>query len=98
MLGHDPVRILPVSVAELHYYCHALLTSMADGHVGLEDYPSTLSCLQRSLRLRGKIGDMESEVGVLGDLAKVYERLGDENRASLEETARKQTTPEEVVP
>jgi hypothetical protein len=72
---------------------------MADSHVWLEDYPRALSCLRRSLRLRGKIGDMESEIGVLRDLAEVYEKLGDTDRAraSLEETARKQTTPEEVV-
>jgi hypothetical protein len=43
---------------------------------------------------------MEGEVGVLRDLAKVYEKPGDADRAraSLEEAARKQTVPEEVVP
>jgi tetratricopeptide (TPR) repeat protein len=69
-----------------------VLTSMADSHVGLGHYPSALSCFWRSLRLRRKIGDTEGEVEALRDLAKVYEKMGDADRAgaSLEVAARKQ--------
>jgi tetratricopeptide (TPR) repeat protein len=69
---------------------------LAESQAALGNYPSALRCLRRSLRLRRKIGDAEGEVGVLRDLAGVYERLGDAERAraSLEEAARKQETRE----
>jgi DNA-binding SARP family transcriptional activator/Flp pilus assembly protein TadD len=75
-----------------------VLTSMADSHVGLGHYPSALSCLRRSLRLRRKIGDEEGEIGALRDLAKVYEKLGDADRARVhyEEAVRKAKTSEAV--
>lgn len=58
-----------------------VLTSLAESYAGLGHYPSALSCLRRSLRLRRRIGDDEGEVGVLRDLAEVYEALGDAARA-----------------
>jgi tetratricopeptide (TPR) repeat protein len=58
-----------------------MLSSLAESHLGLGHHPSALSCLKRSLRLRSKVGDIEGEVGVLYDLAKVYEDLGDTDLA-----------------
>jgi tetratricopeptide (TPR) repeat protein len=58
-----------------------MLSSLAESHLGLGHRPSALSCLKRSLRLRSKVGDIEGEVGVLYDLAKVYEDLGDTDLA-----------------
>ncbi len=53
-----------------------------------------ISCLRRSLRLRRKIGDKEGEVGVLHDLARVYEDLGDADlaRKARDEAASKEGT------
>jgi tetratricopeptide (TPR) repeat protein len=57
------------------------LTSLAESYTGLGHYPSALSCLRRSLRLRRKIGDEKGEIGVLRDLVEVYEKLGNVERA-----------------
>ena len=37
-----------------------VLTSLAESYAGLGHYPSALSCLRRSLRLRRRIGDMKA--------------------------------------
>ncbi len=50
------------------------LTSLAESYTWLGHYPSAVSCLRRSLRLRRKIGDEKGEVGVLRDLAEAYEK------------------------
>ena len=75
-----------------------VLSSLAESHLGLGHYPSALSCLKRSLRLRRKIGDKEGEVGVLYDLAKVYEDLEDADLAhkAREEAAFKEGTSGEA--
>ena len=54
---------------------------MAESYRRLEHYPSALSCLRRSLRLRKRIGDREGEVGALFDLAGICESLGQKDRA-----------------
>jgi tetratricopeptide (TPR) repeat protein len=75
-----------------------VLSSLAESHLGLGHHPSALSCLKRSLRLRRKVGDKEGEVGVLYDLAKVYENLGDTDlaRKAREEAASKEGTSGEA--
>ena len=73
-------------------------SSLAESHLGLGHHPSALSCLKRSLRLRRKVGDKVGEVGVLYDLAKVYEDLGDKDlaRKTREEAASKEGTSGEA--
>jgi FimV-like protein len=75
-----------------------LLSSLAESHRRLKHYPSALSCLRRSLRLRRRIGDEEGEVGVLEDLARTYESVGDSDAARifLEEAVLKKGTLEEI--
>lgn len=58
-----------------------VLTSLAESHVGLGHYPSAISNLKRSLRLRRTVGDLEGEIGVLHDLAAIYETLDDPDKA-----------------
>ena len=57
------------------------LSSMAESYLRRGRHPSTISCLERSLRLRRKIEDGGGEVGVLHDLAEVYEGLGNADLA-----------------
>ncbi len=68
------------------------MSSLAESYDGLRYYPSTLSCLKRSLRLRRRVRDNKGEVGVLRSLARVYDKLGDAGRArdASEEAARKE--------
>jgi len=75
-----------------------VLSSLAESHLGLGHHPSALSCLKRSLRLRRKVGDKEGEVGVLYDLAKVYEDMGDKDHArkARDEAASKEGTSGEA--
>jgi FimV-like protein len=75
-----------------------VLSSLAESHRRLKHYPSALSCLRRSLRLRRRIGDEEGEVGVLEDLARTYESVGDSDAARifLEEAVLKKGTLEEI--
>ena len=74
------------------------VSSLAESHLGLGHRPSALSCLKRSLRLRRKVGDKEGEVGVLYDLANVYEDLGDTDlaRKAREEAVFKEGTSGET--
>ena len=73
---------------------------MAESHLRLGHRPSALSCLKRSLCLRRKIGDGEGEVGVLRDLAEVYEDLGNTDlaRKAREEAALREEASREAVP
>jgi predicted Zn-dependent protease len=83
-LDHRPREELSDLQAEAY-----VLSSLAESHGKLGHYPSALSCLRRSLRR--KVGDKEGEVGVLYDLARIYENLGDtdRSRACSEEAALK---------
>jgi tetratricopeptide (TPR) repeat protein len=92
-LDHRPREELSDLQAEAY-----VLSSLAESHGKLGHYPSALSCLRRSLRLRRKVGDKEGEVGVLYDLARIYENLGDtdRSRACLEEAALKKGTLEQA--
>jgi hypothetical protein len=58
-----------------------VLSSLAESFSRLDHHSSALSCLKRSLRLRKKIEDKEGEVEVLLDMARVYEDMGDSERA-----------------
>ncbi len=75
-----------------------LVSSLSESYDRLRYYPSALSCLKRSLRLRRKVRDSKGEVGVLRNLARVYDNLGDTGRArdASEEAARKETALEVV--
>ncbi len=75
-----------------------LMSSLAESYDGLRYYPSALSCLKRSLRLRRKVRDSKGKVGVLCNLARVYDNLGDTRRvrAASSEAARKETALEVV--
>ncbi len=76
-----------------------VLSSLAQSYRRLGHYPSALSCLRRSLRLRKKIGDEEGEVGVLQDLVEIYEKLGDTGHARVcsEEDASKDGAQVEIA-
>ena len=75
-----------------------LVSSLAESYDRFRYYPSALSCLKRSLRLRRKVRDSKGEVGVLHNLAGIYDDLGDMRRARVasSETARKETALEVV--
>lgn len=76
-----------------------LLSSLAERYGKLGHYPSALSCLKRSLRLRKRIGDEEVQVEVLRDLTEVYGSVGDSTRARAcsQEIVSKEWTPEGVL-
>lgn len=54
--------------------------------------------LKRSLRLRRMVGDLEGEIGVLYDLAKIYEKLEDPDkvRGARDEAMSKKAQLEEA--